>query len=208
MTPKAKPIILIPDNGPLGALAINQALDCLFDLGAPIHITDVVIEEATRNKDLWWNTEISKWLARNDNRYTVIETETGREWRKAIALWEAAGSPPELEPSSSDKGDLSILELVETYENKMEPDETIIAIVDDAKLRKRLSRSDVNIDLISTRALFSIIEKDLHKDNAESMWMLVRLANPTADPRNEIMSVRNIKFTDGGIAAPYDPKPK
>lgn len=189
-----KPILLIPDCGPLGALAINGAdkLDCLFAFGAPVHITDMVIEESTRNTNLWWNRDVAAWLEYNRDRYVRVETATGMEYLDAVASWRQFGSPPGLEPQTKNKGDRSIQDAIEQYENNMQPDETIIAIVDDRQLRKRLSRADVNIELITTFALFSIIETELHAGVAEEMWRMVKLANPTADGHDEHISVRNV----------------
>ena len=140
----------------LGALAINgqDKLDCLFALGAPIHITDMVIEEATRNQSLWWNKDIREWLERNRGRYTRVETQTGRDYLAALELWERADCPPELEPKTTDKGDRSIQDAVETYEGRIRPDETLIALVDERRLRRRLSAAEANVELVSTRTLF------------------------------------------------------
>jgi len=206
--PPAKPIILIPDNGPLGALAINgqDKLDCLFALGAPVHITDMVIEEATRNQSLWWNKDIREWLERNRGRYTRVETQTGREYLAAQELWDRAGRPPGLEPKTSDKGDRSIQDAVEAYEGRIGPDETLVALVDDKKLRRRLSNAEVNVELVTTRALFKIIDEDLHAGDAEAMWRMVKNANPTMANADRKDVVRNVRHPDDEPAAPA-PRP-
>lgn len=205
----AKPILLIPDNGPLGALAINgqDALDCLFALGAPVHITDMVIEEATRNQSLWWNKDIREWLERNRNRYVRVETQTGREYLAAKNLWERAGCPPDLEPKTSDKGDRSIQDAVEAYDGRIGPTETLMALVDDKKLRRRLTTAEVNVEILTTRALFKMIEENLHAGDAEAMWRMVKMANPTMSPVDRRDVVRNVRDQDDEPSPPALPPP-
>jgi hypothetical protein len=176
-------------------------------LGVPLVVTDMVIEEATRNENLWWHAETKAWLARNHNRITRLETATGREYLQAMELWRAAGEPPHLQPQTANKGDRSIQDAVEAYEGKLDPDQTLIAVVDERKLRRRLTQAEINIELLSTRGLFSIIEKDLHQGDAQAMWRLVKREIPTMDPIDRTDVVRNVRHEDDGIAAPSAPPP-
>src|ERR1700739_731486 len=50
-----QPILLVPDNGPMTALASIRCLDWLLLPGVPVKITDQVAEEATRNPTLPWH---------------------------------------------------------------------------------------------------------------------------------------------------------
>lgn len=207
MKAAARPILIIPDNGPLGALAINGKLDCLLAFGVPLVITDMVIEEATRNEGLWWHAETRAWLERNHNRFQRLETVTGREYLQAMELWRAAGEPPHLKPQTSNRGDRSIQDAVEAYEGRLEPDQTLVAVVDERQLRRRLTQAEINIELLSTRGLFDIIEKDLRAGDALAMWAMVKREIPTMDRIDRTDVVCNVRHEDEGIAAPSPPPP-
>lgn len=176
-------------------------------LGVPLVITDMVIEEATRNEGLWWHAETRAWLSRNHNSYQRLETVTGREYLQAMELWRAAGEPPGMKPETANKGDRSIQDAVEAYEGQLSPDETLIAVVDERRLRKRLTQAEVNIELLSTRGLFDIIEQDLHAGDAMAMWRLVQREIPTMDPIDRTDVVRNVRHEDGEISSPSAPPP-
>lgn len=182
-----KPVILIPDNGPLGALAVigAHALDCLFAFGVPVHITDMVIIEATRNKVLPWHHVLADWLEITKKHYVRVSTDTGREYLADLENWKTHGSPEALKPRSSDKGDRSIQDAVEDFEDRLADDETLVVIVDDRKLRRRLERANVNVRRISSRALFDLLADEFNIGDAAEMWAKVLAVNPTMDCIND-----------------------
>jgi len=109
---------------------------------------------------------------------------------------------PSLEASDLKSGDRSIQDAVEAYEGKLEPDQTLVAVVDERQLRRRLTQADVNIELLLTRGLFDIIEKDLPAGNALAMWALVLREIPTMDRVDRTDVVRNVRHEDEGRLCP------
>lgn len=161
----------------------------------------MVVEEATRNTGIPWHRELNAWLARNRNRYQVVETEAEREYKNAFELWERAGHPEGLEPRTKDLGDRSIQELVEGREGRLAASEKLLVVADDRRLRRRLQTAEINADLVSTRALFGLIERYLGEGNAHDMWLAVLNANPAMDPLDEIVEVRNLSDARGSNGA-------
>lgn len=84
----------------------------------------------------------------------------------------------------------------------MDPGDRLVALVDERRLRKRLGRADVNIELLSTRGFFRKFENDLGRGDALAIWRLVLIANPLMDPIDETLIVRNVRGDDDTPSPP------
>ena len=88
-----QPVILVPDNGPMTALAAIGNLDWLLVPGLPVRITDQVADEATRNPDLPWAGETCRWIVEKvaAGRVEIAYTDTGFDHRQQFDAWIADG---------------------------------------------------------------------------------------------------------------------
>lgn len=106
---------LIMDTTPLSLLGSIGALDWLLVPGCDVLITDIVLEEATRDpgpdrdsrKDS--RRHILEWFKANRHRLSVLPTAEGERYRREMELWQRAGMPPDLRPDWSDRGERSVL---------------------------------------------------------------------------------------------------
>ena len=180
---------LVMDTTPLSLLASIGALDWLFVPGCAVHITDVVMEEATRDpgpdrdprKES--RAHILEWYSANRHRLSVMSTSEGERYRREMELWRLAGMPADLRPDWSDRGERSLLAVVKTLKSALEAGEEIIVIVDDRDARDAISAVRADIMMIGTRTFIRWMAEDYHIAAAETAWHAIRIATGNrADP--------------------------
>lgn len=124
---RRRPRFLIIDNTPLSLLGMIEALDWFFEPGCEVVVTDMVIEEATRDPGAGRDPRkagcvyIANWLASNRHRISVLCTPEGERYEREMALWRKAGMPEDLRPDWSDRGERSLLAAVKTSRQPWPP---------------------------------------------------------------------------------------
>ncbi len=186
------PRLLIPDTTPLALLGAIEALDWLFVPGCPVWVTDMVLEEATRDpgagKDRrrYVRKLIAGWVQQNRHRIEVLITPEGEAYRRAVELWQLAGNPPALEPVRSDLGERSVLSTIRSARAILARNETVLALVDDRDARAALRAIRSDIDLMGTRTFISWLAQDFGVAEAETAWPAIQIAfGSRADPGEE-----------------------
>jgi hypothetical protein len=185
-----QPTILVPDNGPMTALASIRCLDWLLLPGVPVKITDQVADEATRNQTLPWHKETCEWITRNvvAGRLRIAYTDVGFDHRQQFDAWVAGGMDPTSRPRARNLGEASILELMAALETEMRGDKKAIVLVDERRARKALST--IEADIVSTRAFFKVLASDYGLNDTAAYWPLVLDMVPQMDTIDDIIAVR------------------
>ncbi|WP_245408781.1 hypothetical protein [Rhizobium wuzhouense] len=186
---RRRPRFLIMDNTPLSLLGTIEALDWFFVPGCDVTITDMVIAEATREPGEGRDQRrasrayVTRWLNENRSRITVLETAEGRRYQREMQLWEKAGRPPDLHPDWSDRGERSVLSVVQDLKSALLQDEEIIVIMDDRDGRDAVRAVRADIALMGTRTFIRWMEEDFGIAAAATAWHSIRLA--TGDNADE-----------------------
>lgn len=176
---------LIPDTVPLSLLGMigPTALDWLFLPGAEVWVTDMVREEATRDPEpdrdqrIRHRADIRAWLARNEHRIRTQPTTEGEKYRNAMALWERAGRPSDLKPAWHDRGERSVLEVLDAAGRAVEDGEAVIVITDDGDARAALkARKDLDIDLMGTESFIDLVADEHGVVEAATAWQAIAMA--------------------------------
>lgn len=179
------PRLLIPDNSPLSLLSAagRDGLDALFVPGVEVWVTDMVQIEATREPDPGDDPRrgqrrlIAEWFEVNKHRISVMETEAGREYLKAMVNWAIGGSGPDLKPSWTGRGDVSLLNILSSAEKVVADHEAVVLLVDDRRARAALRQTEgLNLDILSTRAYVSMLEEEFGVENAPDIWKAIEMA--------------------------------
>jgi hypothetical protein len=104
---KKKPRLLIMDRTPLSVLSyLDGALDWLFVPGCDVRMTAVVLIESGRPSEPSADPRsraratLEKWLAAKKHLVQVVSTEMGKKHTDLMTLWEMAGRPEHLRPST------------------------------------------------------------------------------------------------------------
>ncbi|UXN58249.1 hypothetical protein [Phyllobacterium zundukense] len=183
------PKFLIMDNTPLSLLGAIEALDWFFEPGCDVWITDLVLEEATREpgegRDQRRATRnyIASWIESNRNRLTVLATAEGERYRQEMELWELAGSPERLRPTWKDRGEASLLQGVQTIKAALQSGEAIVVLVDDRDARDAIRAVRADINMMGTQTFIEWLLEDFGIAQAETAWTSILMATGnTADP--------------------------
>ena len=198
-----QPVILVPDNGPMTALAAIGNLDWLLVPGLPVRITDQVADEATRNPDLPWAGETCRWIVEKvaAGRVEIAYTDTGFDHRQQFDAWIADGMNPARAPRGRNLGEASILELMTALENEARGDKKAIVLIYERRARKALSTLDANLDIVSTRAFFKVLTTDYGLNDTSGHWRLVLSMIATMDPLDEVLE--NTREASRRMAKPF-----
>ncbi|MEX6506078.1 hypothetical protein [Jiella sp. M17.18] len=183
--------LLIPDNTPLSVLSLlgEDALNWLFKPDVEVWVTDMVREEAVRDPDPGSDNrteqrrDLRNWFEHNADRIRVQETRAGNEYRKAMKAWELAGSPPELKPSWADRGEESIIQVLDGIENVLKDGEAVLVIMDDRKGRAALRTLNHDLDIMSTESFVIWMTERFNIREAESAWQTIALIMGKAIPQ-------------------------
>lgn len=142
--------LVIPDASPLLTLGRVRRLDVLSYFKVPIHIVDVVAEEAQRPRNDV-NGAVRAWFAERSNLLTTVETTVGL----GLAVRRARGETP----STRDFGELAVEDYATSLpyqgEGKMLP---LVLFEDPDVLDSRLRKAP-NVHLLNTAALLLGLEE-------------------------------------------------
>ncbi|MDB5553848.1 MAG: hypothetical protein JWL86_3832 [Rhizobium sp.] len=190
---RRRPHFLIMDNTPLSLLAMIGALDWLFVPGCKVIITDMVLEEATRDpgpgRDQRKVTRayIARWFAMNRTRVALLRTSEWERYEREMELWRKAGMPEDLKPDWHDRGERSLLAAVKVLKAALTAGEEIIVIADDRDARDAVRAVRADIMLIGTRTFIRWLAEDFQVSDAETAWTAILSAtNGKADPGDDI----------------------
>jgi predicted nucleic acid-binding protein len=186
-----QPVFLIMDASPIIMLAAIKRLDWLLEPCGTVQMTDMVIEEVTREPDEGddprreWLQYTREWIERNRGLRCLrrIDTNTFRDYRYAIAGWKSAGGKPEDRPNLRDQGEISIVETLKNYRGEIRPDETIIVLMDDRNGRDLLrAQRRINLDVFGTRVFIEALHESFGIKEAATAWQTILRVLPVADP--------------------------
>jgi hypothetical protein len=183
------PKFLIMDNTPLSLLGAIEALNWLFEPGCEVWITDLVVEEATREpgegRDQRRGTRsyIAGWIETNRHRLNVLATPEGERYHRDMEVWQLAGSPERLRPTWKDRGEASLLQGVQTIKAALKHGEAIVALVDDRDARDAIKAVRADINMMGTQTFIEWMSEDFGIAEAETAWTAILIATGnTADP--------------------------
>jgi hypothetical protein len=171
---------------------------------------DIILDEALRDpgegKDQRFEhrAEIADWLQTNRYRIKRLETRIGRRYaaetrnyQNALALWERAGSPTELEPEPPewrDRGDESVWVGVNIANEALATGECVIALADDNNVRAAIEargrqRKKASINLMGTQTFIEWMAEDFTISEALTAWDTIERARagkvPTYDDADD-----------------------
>jgi hypothetical protein len=190
---RRRPRFLIMDNTPLSLLAMIEALDWLFIPRCEVIMTDMVLEEATRDpgpgrdRRKAARTYIANWFSINRSRVSLLRTSEWERYEREMALWRKAGMPDELRPDWHDRGERSLLAAVKILKAALTAGEEIIVIADDRDARDAVRAVRADIMLIGTRTFIRWLAEDFQVSDAETAWTAILVAaNGKADPGDDV----------------------
>lgn len=188
-----RPVFLIMDASPIVMLAAIGKLDWLFEPCGAVYVTDMVMEEVTREPDAGddprhrWLDYTRSWIERNRYRIRQIPTKTFSDYQLAIEGWKATGAAPERKPMLRHKGEASVREALASFRGKIAPDETIVVLMDDGDGRDMLrGLRRINLDVFGTRVFIDALHESFGIAEAATAWGAVLGVIPTADPGEEV----------------------
>lgn len=136
--------LVIPDASPLLTLGRVRRLDVLSYFKVPIHIVDVVAEEAQRPpNDL--NGAVRAWFAERSNLLTTVETTVGL----GLAARRARGETP----STRDFGELAVEDYATSLPYQGEGKTLPLVLFEDPDVLESRLRKAPNVHLLNTAAL-------------------------------------------------------
>lgn len=199
--------LLIPDNTPLSLLALvgEDALDLLFRPGVAVWVTDMVHEEAVRepgpgdDKRREHRGILKAWFERNADKIHIQETAEGLDYKRAMRVWEMAGSPPDLQPGWQNRGEKSIFETLGAVEAALSTGDTVIVVMDDRTARNVLRFGDYpimpNMDLMATESFIRWMDESFGAADYNKIWLTISTASrdePPAAPDEDPVLIRYI----------------
>jgi hypothetical protein len=185
-----KPKLLIMDRTPLSVLSnLDGALDWLFVPGCDVWMTDMVLIESRRpgepsaDRRSRERATFDRWFATNKHLIRVVSTEVGKKYTDDTTLWEMAGRPEHLRPSTANLGEASVLDKIKTSRHLLQGDEAFLVLMDDRDGREALKVLRTNADLMSTQTFVQWIAEDFKIKAAETAWVtLERMLGEDLDP--------------------------
>ena len=196
-----RPVFLIMDASPIIMLSAIGKLDWLLEPCGAFHITDMVVEEVTRDPKegedacKGWLQYTRTWIAQNRRlgRLKRVETNTFRDYKFALDGWKAGGAKPEDKPVLRDRGEMSIVETLKSYRGKLASDETIVVLMDDRDGRDLLrAQRRINLDVFGTRVFIDALYESFGISEAAHAWETIARIIPTADPGEPQFYVRRV----------------
>ena len=146
--PSASDIVLLPDAGPLIALAYADSLDLLFRPGWSVALVDMVLHEVTRNQRPT-SEKLAQWV--ETNKLPVLTTKTCQHYQQILT----AGSAP---PRKSNLGELAIQETMNGFALE-QPPKTGVFLFEDHKIARASFLVPDNCRKVSTRAFLIFLEQ-------------------------------------------------
>ncbi|KQQ85650.1 hypothetical protein ASF65_03615 [Aureimonas sp. Leaf324] len=170
------------DSSPLSILGTIDALDWLYAPGCEVWMTDLVLEEVTRDpgEDRDRRNEIrstiADWIEANRWRIKRIVTREGRKYAREMELWRLAGNPPDLKPNWGDRGERSVLDVLKSTSDALGVGESFLVVVDDREARDAVRVVRADVDMMGTRTFIRMVHVDYGVEEAADAWTAVRLA--------------------------------
>lgn len=187
-----RPVFLIMDASPIIMLAAIGKLDWLFEPCGTVYMTDMVMEEVTREPDNSenprrdWLEYTRSWIQKHRFRIRKIETATFSDYQLALEGWKATGAAPERKPKLRHKGEPCVRETLAFFRGKIKPDETIVVLMDDGDGRDMLrGLRRINLDVFGTRVFIDALHESFGIAEAATAWQALLRVIPTADPGEE-----------------------
>jgi len=142
------PVVLLPDAGPLIALAYADALDVLFKPGWPVMLVDMVLHEVTRNQ-MPTSEKLAQWVAAN--KLPTHPTKTFQYYQQTLTAGTVA-------TRKSNLGELAIQETMNDFALE-QPPQTSVFLFEDHKIARASFLVPDNCRKISTRAFLLFLEQ-------------------------------------------------
>jgi hypothetical protein len=192
--------LLIMDNGPITVLSIiDGALDWFFKPGGEVWITDMVLfgmrEPAPPAGKVHRAAKVNfdKWFNRTDSPIKVVETNEGRAHARNMQLWEMAGRPDGMQPSSTNLGETSTISKLRTVRNLITKQEAVFVLMDDRDGRAAIKALPMYVDLIGTQSFINLVAEEYGAKEAQTFWAALQVIL-----RNEFASVDPMtRISDG-----------
>jgi hypothetical protein len=187
-----KLVLLIADNGPLSAMSAIGVLDWLLKPEVPVWITDQVFYEATKGSTTSWARSTEIWIAKNvrNGKVRIIDTPSGKNFRALHDIWIKNGRRDDLKPSGKNLGEVSIIEAMAIVEEMVSEKQVTIVLMDDRRGRVAMRSVSANVDLVSSRAFFKLLEKEFKVAGAASRWDNVIESIQQMDALDKIEEIR------------------
>jgi predicted nucleic acid-binding protein len=186
------PIFLIMDASPIVMLSAIERLDWLMEPCGTIWMTDMVMEEVTRDRDSdrdprsRWLAYTRSWIDANKFRIRRVETKTCETYKLALEAWRSHGARPAAKPNAHDLGEASIIQALKSFRGKLQPRQTIVVLMDDADGRDALrGMRRINLDVFGTRVLIEALHTQFGIADAEHAWQAILNVIPTAGNTDE-----------------------
>ena len=138
--------VVIPDASPLLSLGRVRRLDIFGAFVVPVHIPDVVAEEAQRTQNDA-NGAVREWLASRPNNVQTIETTFGLGLRQRRARGE--------DPPTGGLGELAVEEYALTLARQGNPSIVPLILFEDPDVLDLKIARHANAHLINTAALLT-----------------------------------------------------
>jgi predicted nucleic acid-binding protein len=186
------PIFLIMDASPIVMLSAIERLDWLMEPCGAIWMSDMVMEEVTRDPEtdadprIRWLAYTRSWIETNKFRIRRVETKTFETYKLALEAWRAHGANPAAKPDAHDLGEASIIQTLKSFRGKMQPRQTIVVLMDDADGRDALrGMRRINLDIFGTRVFIEALYTKFGISDAEHAWQAILNVIPTAGNKDE-----------------------
>jgi hypothetical protein len=116
-----------------------------------------------------------KWFAANKHLIRVVQTEVGKNFANDMSLWEMAGRPESLKPSTANLGEASVLDKIKTTRHLLRGDEAFLVLMDDRDGREAVKLLHANCDLMSTQTFVQWMAEDFHLKEARNAWATLEM---------------------------------
>lgn len=139
--------------------------------------------EATREPDYGddprksQRKRLADWFHKNQRRIRIQETDTGREYTKAMTAWGMAGKRSELKPFWAGCGEKSILDVLGAAERVSADSDAVVVLVDDRKARSAIMQPPLmNVEVVSTQTFVRQLHERYGVDEAKRVWRVIEIA--------------------------------
>lgn len=197
--------LVIPDSGPLISLARIGRLDLIDRFRCPILITDVVeMELLDGPADGPDASAVKDWLGNRGNRIQIVETSYGqllKQNRELLSLLpEEQQEAQKRRFKVKNAGELSIREFSDEVRNRLAPEDAVLVLFEDQRVRK-MSFGD-HVHMMSSWSLAKAIENLGLIPSAEDLFDQIERTGrtPPRDPFDR--EARSEK--PGDFSASYD----
>lgn len=169
------PIFVIMDVSPIVMLSAIERLDWLMEPCGTMYITDMVMEEVTRDPEPGadprgrWLAYTRSWFTANTFRIRRIETDIFADYQR-----------------SRNYGELTIIETLKRLRGEVPAPKTVVVLMDDADGRETLKGvRRIKLDVFSTRAFIEALHARFGIAEAEHAWQAILDVVPAGTPKDD-----------------------